>query len=192
MSSGSEYATLLMLDSYFLFTTLLDRTVPFRVFSVSRASVAMRPLDQLKRHKIVFEYQTCRNIFQVARKLSTSRETVRTLVACYENTRGVLTARSLGHEAFKSGHAKGLNAYAGLTHCGMTKPQLVAGASKMASTFAKKKGYICQNITNAEYEVVVMRTLLPHGKGIMGSQGITSWVLQQDNDQTHKKASAQP
>jgi hypothetical protein len=89
--------------------------------------------------------------------------------------------------AFKSGHALGLNVYAGLTVFGMTKPHIVAGTSRMSTAFANKKGERAKNITSAEYEMVVMKTLLPQGKCILGSQGITSWVLQQDNDPTHKK-----
>ena len=282
-----------------------------------RTSVAMRPVDQLQRHEILFAYQRCKNISQVARHFSISRETARKWVRCYEETGGVLPARRSGRRpsmdkhvahlamemllsgdysgsndvakelhakgltfkeaplsrttvvrhakaigkslgkpivalqgapkkalsarakrlrfafcmanlkrcwknvmftdrkkflftypgahvnkvswvrkgqkrvAFKADHAMGLNVYAGLTTFGMTKPHLVAGTSKMATTFVNKKGDQAKNITSAEYEMVVMKTLLPQGKCIMGSQGITSWVLQQDNDPTHKKASAQ-
>lgn len=32
------------------------------------------------------------------------------------------------------------------------------------------------------------QTLLPEGRRIFGNQGISTWVLQQDNDPTHKQA----
>lgn len=91
--------------------------------------------------------------------------------------------------AMKSNHALCVNVYAGVTAFGMTKPHLVAGTSKLATEFTNKKGMKAKNITSAEYESVVLNTLLPEGRKIMGSHNITEWVLQQDNDPTHKKAS---
>lgn len=92
--------------------------------------------------------------------------------------------------ANKSNHALCVNLYAGITLFGMTKPHIVAGTSKMITEFSNQKGNKARNITSSEYEQVVLTTLLPEGRRLMGSQGITSWVLQQDNDPTHKKASS--
>jgi transposase len=92
--------------------------------------------------------------------------------------------------ANKSSHALSVNLYAGITVFGMTKPHIVAGTSKMTTEFSNQKGKQAKNITSSEYEQVVLTTLLPEGRRLMGYHGITSWVLQQDNDPTHKKASA--
>jgi hypothetical protein len=82
-----------------------------------------------------------------------------------------------------------LNLYAGITKWGITKPHVVTGTTGMKSTFTNKKGQPAKNITTYEYKVVVDKTLLPEGRRMFSAQGISSWVLQQDNDPTHKKAS---
>lgn len=98
--------------------------------------------------------------------------------------------KGLPRVAKKSSHALCVNLYAGITVFGMTKPHIVAGTSKITTGFSNQKGEQAKNITSSEYEQVVLTTLLPEGRRLMGSHGITSWVLQQDNDPTHKKASA--
>jgi transposase len=82
------------------------------------------------------------------------------------------------------------NVYAGITKYGMTKVHVVAGTSHRKSAFKNKKGDTSRNITAAEYEDVLSSTLLPEGKKIFNKVGLSSWVLQQDNDPSHKKASA--
>lgn len=84
--------------------SLVGQKCALSCVSVSRAPVAMRPHDQLKRLKIVLAYQTCKNISQVARKLSISRETVRKWVRCYEKTGGVLPARRSGRRPSMDKH----------------------------------------------------------------------------------------
>ena len=65
----------------------------------------------------------------------------------------------------------------------------MAGTSKMPSVFTNKKGVAAKNITTNEYKHVVAQTLLPEGKKLFNAQGLSNWVLQQDNDPTHKKGS---
>jgi DDE superfamily endonuclease len=83
-----------------------------------------------------------------------------------------------------------LNVYAGITKYGMTKVHVVAGTSQRKSKFVNKKGEASRSITSAEYEEVLRVTLLPEGKKAFSNVGLTNWVLQQDNDPAHKKASA--
>jgi hypothetical protein len=84
-----------------------------------------------------------------------------------------------------------VNMYAGLTKYGVTKAHLVVGTSRQPSKgYKNKKGAVARNITGAEYKDVLLQTLLPEGNRIFSSQGITSWVFQQDNDPTHKGAAA--
>ena len=90
----------------------------------------------------------------------------------------------------KVNHAMCVNLYAGITPFGATKPHLVAGTSKMIVDFKNKKGGQAKNITMAEYEHVLLSTLLKEGDRLFRAQGVTSWVLQQDNAPSHKKASA--
>ncbi len=84
---------------------------------------------------------------------------------------------------------KCVNMYAGLTAFGVTKAHLVTGTSGMQSTFTTRRGDIARNITAAEYKHVLLDTLLPEGNRIFSGKGITQWVLQQDNDPTHKGGS---
>jgi hypothetical protein len=81
------------------------------------------------------------------------------------------------------------NVYAGITKYGMTKVHVVAGTSHRQSTFKNKKGDTSRNITSAEYQHVLTSSLLHEGKRIFSKVGLSSWVLQQDNDPSHKKAS---
>jgi len=82
-----------------------------------------------------------------------------------------------------------VNMYAGITQYGVTKPHFVTGTTGMTTTFKNQKGVTARNITISEYEHVVATTLLPEGARLFGNQGISAWVLQQDNDPTHKKGS---
>ena len=93
------------------------------------------------------------------------------------------------HEAHTVNHPMAVNMYAGITMYGVTKLHIVAGTSKLASTFHNQKGVKAKNITTADYTHVMLKTLLPEGRRLFGSHGITTWILQKDNDPTHKGAS---
>jgi hypothetical protein len=82
-------------------------------------------------------------------------------------------------------HAQVVNVYCGIGKKGITRAHIVAGTSQHTSQFHNNAGQVSKNITSAEYEVVVRDTFLPAGERLFGSR---SWVLQQDNDPSHKKA----
>ena len=81
-----------------------------------------------------------------------------------------------------------VNIYAGITKFGVTAVHVVAGTSKHKTSYKNKKGQGAKNITQHEYESVLSKTLLPEGRRIFSTQGVSSWVLQQDNDPAHKLA----
>jgi transposase len=85
----------------------------------------------------------------------------------------------------KVNHAEVVNLYAGITRQGITKAHIVAGTSQHQSRFLNKKGQVSKNITAAEYAAVVGDTFLPEGERLFGPIG---WILQQDNDPSHKRA----
>jgi transposase len=91
--------------------------------------------------------------------------------------------------AYSPSKPSGLNIYAGITKFGVTKPHIVSGTTGHKSTYKNKKGQAAKNITTSEYQHVVEKTLLPEGRRLFSSKGMSTWVLQQDNDPTHKKAS---
>jgi transposase len=97
---------------------------------------------------------------------------------------------SKGHrpQAYSVNHPMAVNVYAGITWYGVTRCHVVAGTSKHKSTFSNKKGEVSKNITAAEYETVLKNTFLPGGSKLFTANGISHWVLQQDNDPTHKAA----
>lgn len=90
--------------------------------------------------------------------------------------------------AYQVNHASVVNVYAGLTRFGLTKLHVVAGTTGHKTNHSNKKGGAARNITTSEYEEVLKQTLLPEGRRLFGNNGISSWVLQQDNDPTHKQA----
>lgn len=93
-------------------------------------------------------------------------------------------------EAATVNHPKCVNLYAGICRYGVTACHLVAGTSKSKSHHYNCKNEEAKNITSSEYAEVLKNTLLPWGTKIFGMQGISSWFLQQDNDPTHRVASA--
>jgi hypothetical protein len=93
-------------------------------------------------------------------------------------------------EAYRPNNPMVVNMYAGITKHGVTKAHLVTGTSKLKTSYKNMKGHLSRNITSAEYEDVVTMTLLPEGARLFASAGVSGWILQQDNDPTHKKASA--
>ncbi len=85
-------------------------------------------------------------------------------------------------------HPQSLNVYAGITKWGVTKVHVVAGSSKHKTTYRNKKGQLAKSITSEEYMAVVSDSFLPQGTAMFSAQGFGSWVLQQDNDPSHKVA----
>ena len=81
-----------------------------------------------------------------------------------------------------------VNVYAGITKWGITKLHFVAGTSKMHTTHTTLKGKPARNITKSGYKEVLEDTFLPEGCKLFGDLGLSSWVLQQDNDPCHKSA----
>jgi hypothetical protein len=91
-------------------------------------------------------------------------------------------------QAYTVNHPQVVNLYAGLTKHGMTKCHIVAGSSKHKTQHKNKKGEKAKNITASEYTEVLKSTLLPEATRIYSTMGVGSFVLQQDNDPTHKVA----
>jgi len=91
--------------------------------------------------------------------------------------------------ATKVNHPMAVNMYVGMTKFGMTRPHLVSGTSKMEVRFRNQKGAEAKSITREEYEQVMHNTFLKDGRKLFGSNGVTSWLVQQDNDPTHKVGS---
>jgi transposase-like protein len=90
------------------------------------------------------------------------------------------------HTAYKVNHAQGLNVYAGLTIHGLTSAIVVTGTSGHKTAYKNKKGVAARNITAQEYKDVMVKGLLPQGQQLFGSNGISVWEFQQDNDPTHR------
>jgi hypothetical protein len=93
-------------------------------------------------------------------------------------------------EAPKVNHPACVNVYGGLTMYGVTKLVEVAGTSHEVSKYKTKRGTRASNITQAEYKSVLNFLLLPEGQRIFKKHGISSWMLQQDNDKEHNVAKA--
>ncbi len=92
-------------------------------------------------------------------------------------------------DAYTVNNPQALNIYAGLTKHGMTKCHIVAGSSQHTTVHKNKKGERARNITASEYKDVLNTTLLPEATRIFSTTGVGSFVLQQDNDPTHRVAS---
>jgi hypothetical protein len=91
-------------------------------------------------------------------------------------------------EAKVASHPLAFNVYAALTPHGVTDVHVVAGTSKHTTTHVTKQGKPARNITAGEYRCVLTDTLLPEGCKLMGGALGSAWVLQQDNDPTHRAA----
>lgn len=85
-------------------------------------------------------------------------------------------------------HPQCLNVYAGITKYGVTAVHVVAGSSKYTTHHTNKQGKAAKNITTSQYREVLKETLLPEGRRLFSTQGISTWTLQQDNDPTHRCA----
>ena len=91
-------------------------------------------------------------------------------------------------QAAEVNHPLTFNLYCGISKYGVTAHHQVSGTSKSKSTYKNKKGEPAKNITSSEYLDVVANTFLPHGTRMFTTQGMSTWVLQQDNDPTHRVA----
>lgn len=80
------------------------------------------------------------------------------------------------------------NVYGGITRFGVTKLHAVTGTSKAQSNFKNQQGQAARNITKGEYREVLNQTLLKEGRRVFSAQGLSSFVLQQDNDPCHNVA----
>jgi molybdenum-dependent DNA-binding transcriptional regulator ModE len=80
------------------------------------------------------------------------------------------------------------NVYMGVTVRGVTAVHAVAGTSGRQHQHTNKKGQPARDITAGEYREVLTSTLLPGGQARLGQWGLSAWVLQQDNDPTHRGA----
>ena len=92
--------------------------------------------------------------------------------------------------AFRPNKPMVVNMYAGIGKPGVTKPHFVTGTSNLRTSYLNMKGQPSRNISSQEYGDVLTKTLLPGGKELLGNRGLAGWVLQQDNDPTHKQPAA--
>lgn len=95
-----------------------------------------------------------------------------------------------GDSVYQPNHPYSVNIYLGLTKFGMTAVHKVSGTSKQASVFRNKRGKQAKNITQGEYEDVLLTTLLPSGQKLFSQVGLSHWYLQQDNDPSHAKVAS--
>lgn len=91
-------------------------------------------------------------------------------------------------QAASVNHPQVYNLYAGLSYHAVTVVHQVAGTSGSKTAYKNQRGQAARNITTEEYKDVLNNTLLPAGTRIFNAQGMGTWVLQQDNDPTHKIA----
>ncbi len=91
-------------------------------------------------------------------------------------------------EAYTPTHPTMLNVYGGITPQGTTRLFMVTGTTNYHPTagYTTSTGSEAKNITIHEYYDVLMQGLLPDGSALFHGE---DWVLQQDNDPTHKVAS---
>lgn len=87
-----------------------------------------------------------------------------------------------------------VNVYAGISPWGMTAMHVVAGTSKHKTQHTTMQGKPARNITRAEYQEVMQKTLLPDACKLFASnfkapgKGKLKWWFQQDNDPCHGAA----
>ena len=91
--------------------------------------------------------------------------------------------------AFRPNKPNSYNVYGGVCISGVTKLHPVSGTTGMATAYKNKQGKDSKNITIPEYRDVLVHTLLPEGQRLFSHQGLSGWVLQQDNDPSHKAGS---
>jgi hypothetical protein len=88
----------------------------------------------------------------------------------------------------KVSHPLVVNLYTGITKTSVTKCHIVTGSSKHRSMYTNHAGQPSRGITKAEYRDVLRQSLLPGGRSIFGTQGVSTWYLQQDNAPPHTVA----
>lgn len=91
-----------------------------------------------------------------------------------------------GNKCWQPNKPQVVNLYMGITKFGVTKVHKVTGSHGIKSNYKTKKGQPARNITAHEYEDV-FDTFLKEGKRIFTTQGMSSFIVQQDNDPTHAK-----
>lgn len=97
--------------------------------------------------------------------------------------------RPTRHGAYQPNNPQCLNVYGGITKHGVSSLHEVVGSSKKKHPgFKNKKGHPAKNICAAQYRRVLLETLLPEGQRLFSGQGISCWILQQDNDPAHVDA----
>ena len=138
------------------------------VFALGNASTSWKPIMFTDRKKFFFRYP------------GTSVRMVRWELEC--------SAGQVDQGVYQPNKPQAVNIYAGITPFGVTSAHIVAGTSCHKSAFVNKKGQQAKNITQHEYQAVLTDTLLPEGRRLFGTYGISCWVLQQDNDPAHKVA----
>lgn len=91
-------------------------------------------------------------------------------------------------EVFTSHHPQAFNVYGGITPYGTTQLHEVTGTTGYhpATKYTTATGSPSRNITLQEYYDVLMKGLLPDGHRLFRGH---DWVIQQDNDPTHRRAS---
>jgi hypothetical protein len=92
------------------------------------------------------------------------------------------------YEEYRVNKATTFNVYGGITCNGPTRLHVVAGTTNFnpVKKYKNNSGGDAKNVTSAAYHDVVKQTFLPDGTRLMGAK---DWVMQQDNDPTHAKAS---
>lgn len=94
-------------------------------------------------------------------------------------------------EVYMPNHPQCVNVYAGIAINGVTDVHVVTGTSKHSSPFKTQQGKAAKNITAEEYKTVMHLTLLKGGTDLATARGEGTWVLQQDNDPSHKCATSE-
>jgi hypothetical protein len=90
-------------------------------------------------------------------------------------------------EAYTVTHPAAFNVYGGITVHGCTRLHVVTGTTNFNPViqYKTKKGKNSRAITGHEYGDVLLKTILPEGHRLFKG---ANWVLQQDNDSSHKEA----
>jgi transposase len=85
-------------------------------------------------------------------------------------------------------HPQAVNVYMGICTYGCTPCKKIAGTSKLKTPFTNKGGRPAKNVTSQVYADVLTSTFLPAGNRLFSKAGMSSWLLQQDNDPSHRVA----
>jgi transposase len=107
---------------------------------------------------------------------------------CVRMVRWLLESSENGSQdgVYQPNNPNCFNVYVGITRVGATEVHEVAGSTGYKHNHVNGKGQKAKNITKGQYEDVVAKTFLPAGARLFDR---TRWLLQQDNDPTHRVAS---